>query len=68
MIFDKGQELVLPSMKRDISEVNFMAVDSENVIERAQAQGVSESFIVAVVADVILGNGPKRELKERKIS
>ena len=55
-------------MKRDIGEVNFMAVDSENMIERSQAQGVSESFIAAVIADVILGNGPKRELKERKIS
>ena len=55
-------------MKRDVSEVDFMAVDSKNVIKRAQAQGVSESFIVAVVADVILGNGPKRELKERKTS
>ena len=45
-----------------------MAVDSKNVIKRTEAQAVPESFIVAVVADVILGNGPKRELKERKIS
>ena len=55
-------------MKWVVREVNFMAVDPENMIERTEAQGVSESFIVAVVADVILGNGPKRELKERKIS
>ena len=58
MIFDKGQELVLPSMKRDVREVNFMAVDSENMIERTEAQAVPESFIAAVVADVIFGNGP----------
>ena len=57
-IFDKGQELVLPSMKGDIGEVNFMAVDSENMIERTEAQAVPESFIAAVVADVIFGNGP----------
>ena len=45
-------------MKRDVREVNFMAVDPENMIERTEAQAVSESFIAAVVADVIFGNGP----------
>ena len=58
VIFNKGQELDLPSMKRDVREVDFMAVDPENVIKRTEAQAVPESFIAAVVADVIFGNGP----------
>ena len=45
-------------MKGDVREVNFMAVDPENMIERTEAQAVPESFIAAVVADVIFGNGP----------
>lgn len=45
-------------MKGDVREVYSMAVDPENMIERAQAQGVPESFTAAVIADVIFGNGP----------
>ena len=45
-------------MKGDIGEVDFMAVDSKNVIKRTEAQAVPESFIAAIVADVIFGNGP----------
>ena len=40
-------------MKRDVREVDFMAVDSENMIKRTEAQAVPESFIAAVITDVI---------------